>query len=918
MTRPSPNNSDEHNRHGTRALWRVACSVVFGRTALVVVGIIAIAVIAFPWQLAPASRYSGFDKNMLFAEGQSGDFSIAPTKVVIKSSNGSTPSLHAVTSENPFEADLDVTVKEESSYLTWHDVSATIHPPQSARYFTVLVGAVNSVALFTDIRITRASDTSPSAASVIFTERFGADTRKRWRFGDGAAIVAQEQGRSALRIAALGSVEKGAWISKALPFIAQGDSYKVTASMRYETAPSPFKIAVDWLDGSRQHISYAPDWSDWAQGVSPVEPLRVRVWYPANYGVVDLRFLPDPTHSVVAGTQDGHGYTAVSELGRYQVGKPFHIRVVVNPGKSIRFVAGDREAGARSYQQDRGDLDLFSQPYLNLSFDATAATGFGTSTELTNFELLIPAQTLLSSKASDLRLDIALGLILAWFIMFLAVHYGTRLVRIGPSLMSEIDRARSALPTGLTRVALAVGSLSAVLILLLLASFLGGHPYDRMSQETWAYVIQQYGIGSIYDRTNAAPDSLVRGGHAAWSSLGFAYMPALSYPYLIIVKIWNGLGHSISPMQDAGFYAFWKLCLSTFVVVEGTVLAYVFLRVEHIRRAAVLLAVGLLVLNPAVIIDSAVWGETDAVLVSSVLVGLAAFLTGRLRLAWAAIAVAVLLKQTALLFLPILALYSMKRFGFARSVEEGAFSSVLGVVIVTPLVFAGYGPSTTYLPAVAQFGFFAAAPANLASGDTFSVWTLVNRFYGLHGFDRILMPNAIQLPGDTTFGQVGLAIWFGLLLFTLFVLARRNVGPGLDNGMVWGLALLVVAYVAVSPKASSRYLILALPLILLGAKWPLSLGKAALYGALSAISALSMYGLFMEIAVRGEWTEFAGLGTPSTNWFSGAVYAIYTSDEVMTGGSIVLITAVVALAYLSWYRSRDLGAQRHQQELRTD
>jgi len=66
-------------------------------------------------------------------------------------------------------------------------------------------------------------------------------------------------------------------------------------------------------------------------------------------------------------------------------------------------------------------------------------------------------------------------------------------------------------------------------------------------------------------------------------------------------------------------------------------------------------------------------------------------------------------------------------------------------------------------------------------------------------------------------------------------------------------------------------------------------------GIITATSLLSMYGLFMVIAARGDWPSFFGLGSPTSNPLSGAIHWIYTSDVFITIFACLLLLAVLAL-----------------------
>ena len=147
------------------------------------------------------------------------------------------------------------------------------------------------------------------------------------------------------------------------------------------------------------------------------------------------------------------------------------------------------------------------------------------------------------------------------------------------------------------------------------------------------------------------------------------------------------------------------------------------------------------------------------------------------------------------------------------------------------------------------------------------------------------------------------------MVFVLWVVWRSRSERMTNEILFLSLAAVLVTYVALSTAASSRYLLLALPFLILGLAHSSSVTRLWMIGALSLISLLSMYGVFMEIAVRGEWPTYFGLGSPSTNALSNAMYQLYTSDVVITVLGLVLLVlaeASVVRLYALSSRSRSL------------
>src|SRR5207302_3768932 len=121
--------------------------------------------------------------------------------------------------------------------------------------------------------------------------------------------------------------------------------------------------------------------------------------------------------------------------------------------------------------------------------------------------------------------------------------------------------------------------------------------------------------------------------------------------------------------------------------------------------------------------------------------------------------VGVLIKQTALLVVPVVVIYSLKRFGPRRTLISGSFGVLMAFFVVAPLILLGYHPATIYQSIVSQVLNFATPTPVNASADTFSVWTLVDGLKGLHGFSRIWGPFPPQVFG-ISYSTLGSLLFF--------------------------------------------------------------------------------------------------------------------------------------------------------------
>jgi len=875
---------------------------IFSPLALGCVALIVVGSAFFPWKAAPPQRYDGFDPKLLFANEQGdgvrpGQVELDPDRALLTAISGSQPSLHLVTSESAFGAEFDVTIQDEPVPTVWREVSVTGAVPPGAAYAGVALGAVSGRVWFDDLLVQSFDDQAGQESFAILAEDFEDAQLPRWVIGDGAERVRNDNGH-ALSISAPAGREKGAHLAVPIGPLPPGTrTYLVRARARFfDEGPIPFKLAVGWLDRDQRIIAYAPEWPEWDQYAQPTVPFRVRLWYPGQGHALDLRFLAESKPTIVAGRSTWSQYGAKQVLGTYQAAATYHVRVDWEPEQRGAFhvITPGGESLAYETEQSTG-FGLFQDPFVVLTIDSSAAQESHAVLAVTNFRLTIPAKTRFALSVSDARLKLLTLAIVVWFFGYLFYHAA----RAG-----TWKRGRGGLPTLRWRwVFVTAFGVLALSTLYAAVALIDGHPFDRLSQESWAYVIDQYGLGALYGRSSAIPDAAVRGGLVPWSPAEFAYPPGIAYFYAVTGQAWHVIAGPITPMGDRPFHVFWKLGFASFILVDAALIFLILRRTSHAPLRWALVPAGLFALNPAVIFSGAAFGESDALLSALLLGSLLAMLSGRPRLAAAALALALLTKQTALLAVPVFAVFALRRFGLRETLTATAFGTCAGFVFVAPMIFAGYHPATIYISTVSKVLDFGSANTlypTWVSADTFPLWVLFTRFEGLSGLDRMWSSDTALLPAlPLSYASAGHILFATVAGVALVVLWRRADEETRANLLVSVLALVMVAYVVLNTRTSGRYLTLALPFLLLALGYHRA-SKAGLWlslAILTVVSLLSMYGLFMVIAARGEWPSFYGLGSPGSNPLSSMVYDVYLSDDGITAFAVLLLVAMLQLLW---------------------
>ncbi len=101
------------------------------------------------------------------------------------------------------------------------------------------------------------------------------------------------------------------------------------------------------------------------------------------------------------------------------------------------------------------------------------------------------------------------------------------------------------------------------------------------------------------------------------------------------------------------------------------------------RSARAIVVMMLFALNPALIFDTVVWGQSDSIVALPMIAAAILILAGRYRLGWSAAAIAILAKPQAIAFTPPLALWTLCNAGIGEcGWSAGAFLGTVAIGII--------------------------------------------------------------------------------------------------------------------------------------------------------------------------------------------------------------------------------------------
>jgi hypothetical protein len=165
--------------------------------------------------------------------------------------------------------------------------------------------------------------------------------------------------------------------------------------------------------------------------------------------------------------------------------------------------------------------------------------------------------------------------------------------------------------------------------------------------------------------------------------------PAIDYPPMFPYLLW-GLGHTIGAVAPAALQSDRTLDLLVRLIPVAFNLALtLLLYAAHAHDGAALACASFYAFNPAVLFDSAYWGQTDGVCAFLTVATLVLFGRGWPGRAWLTLTIAALVKPLAWPLVPLLVAFTLRRYGTRRLVSCLALSAAVAFGLLLPFVLAG-------------------------------------------------------------------------------------------------------------------------------------------------------------------------------------------------------------------------------------
>lgn len=357
------------------------------------------------------------------------------------------------------------------------------------------------------------------------------------------------------------------------------------------------------------------------------------------------------------------------------------------------------------------------------------------------------------------------------------------------ALLGGFPRRKGSLKPGqLRRVALV---LLLALSLRLILALTPGYEADVRDYAVWSWKAATMGIEKIYLWVDGV-----------WPA---DYPPLLPYVFQTVGVFFQ---RAISPdflYPGEEINAIHRYLLGLPVIFTDLLTAVLILRAVHKRkgfRLSLLVTISYL-FNPAILFDSAYWGQTDAVHSLLILLSITFLDEGRITWSWASMTLATQAKPQAYIFFPLVLILTGRKFGW-RSVAKGGLAALVTfLVIISPFLY--YETTDSLL----SHYFTTVAPQGYLSLNAHNLWWLLS---GGNGWIKDTgTPHLLSSLGVTflTYRTIGV-----LLLGTFTLLALYSVYNNQDVDTVYATAaFLGFAFFMLPTQMHENYMFAILPLL---------------------------------------------------------------------------------------------------------
>lgn len=223
------------------------------------------------------------------------------------------------------------------------------------------------------------------------------------------------------------------------------------------------------------------------------------------------------------------------------------------------------------------------------------------------------------------------------------------------------------------------------------------------------------------------------------------------------------------------------------------------------RQALGLLAAASLVFNPAILFEAAYYGQTGMVHAFFMLLGVVALINRRPAWGWAALAVGMLTKPQADIFLPLFVILTWQRYGWRALLRSFLAAGAVAVVMLSPfLIYGTIGEMWERISRTTEYHPFLSATAH-------NIWWLLSLGNGKSS--DLLLPPLLDQLGWRIFSYRFIGL--GLVGLAYLLVINRSLRDRSPRMAYRAFAYLFTAFFMLATQIHENHLIPMFPLLLL-------------------------------------------------------------------------------------------------------
>ncbi|MGO8951688.1 MAG: glycosyltransferase 87 family protein [Ktedonobacterales bacterium] len=358
------------------------------------------------------------------------------------------------------------------------------------------------------------------------------------------------------------------------------------------------------------------------------------------------------------------------------------------------------------------------------------------------------------------------------------------------------------------------------------------------------------------------------------------YPPLTIYLFSAVEFVYIGLGHllgfsnvQLMPPRYTPFAAQWFVAkLPAIAANVGSSWAIYRLARSATSARWALLAALVYALAPSMLLDGALWGQTDGVPVFFILLALLATRSQRPGWAGALLGLAIMVKPQPVIFVPILLFYILLTDG-RRAVARASLAGLVTIVVVcSPFLLPPHVEMLDYYQDTIR-------SLGLVTSHAYNLWYLID--YEI----RQTLVYHTPVIGSLTATPIGVILFAPVYLLALYLVWRRRSMASVYMAM----SLAAIGFFDLTALQHERYMFQALAFLLLAAVY---------YDAFVLHYIIASITVFMNMLIVSLASRIpVGMNPPMNQFFMH-----HPGIALLTAGLNLVLLAGVIITSVAWSR----------------